>query len=81
VQDRDSVGLTVPLTYQPPWRTQQRRGPDCKTDAVIATNKESSAIIVFVEAARKLLLWKRQEYKKSSIPIVTEWDDGTSDRK
>jgi hypothetical protein len=35
--------------------------PDCKTDAAIATNKESGAIIVLVEVARKLPRWKRQE--------------------
>ena len=54
--------------------------PNCKTDAVIATNKESGGIIVFVEAARKLLQWKRQEYKRLCIPIVTEWDNGTIER-
>ena len=27
------------------------KAPDCRTGAVIATNKESGAIIVFIEAA------------------------------
>ena len=37
------------------------KAPDYKTIAVISTNKESSAIIVFDEVARKLPRWERQE--------------------
>ena len=36
-------------------------GPDCEVNAVISTNKESSAIASTAEAARRLLRWKRQE--------------------
>ena len=35
--------------------------PDYKANAVISTNMESSAIIVFVNVARKLPRWERQE--------------------
>jgi hypothetical protein len=35
--------------------------PDYKANPAIPTNKESSAIIVFIEASRKLLQWKIQE--------------------
>ena len=41
--------------------TDDYKATDYKTIAVISTNKESSAIIVFDEVARKLPRWERQE--------------------